>query len=64
LHYAAKCGSLDVCRAILKKGGNPNVIDKAKMTPAHEAAAGGHFPVRFFTHFFLLQILYVLIFQK
>lgn len=45
LHYAAKCGSVDVCRAILKKGGNPNVVDKTKLTPAHEAAAGGHFTV-------------------
>lgn len=45
LHYAAACGCLDVCRAILKKGGNPNWIDKKKSTAAHDAAAGGHFEV-------------------
>jgi ankyrin repeat protein len=47
LHHAAACGSLDVCRAILKQGGNPNVADKNKVTPAHEAAAKGHFEVNF-----------------
>jgi ankyrin repeat protein len=45
LHYAAACGSLEVCRLILKKGGNPNCLDRKKSTPAHEAAAGGHFEI-------------------
>lgn len=45
LHFAASCGCVDVCRHILKKGGNPNCIDKKKSTPAHEAAAGGHFDI-------------------
>ena len=45
MHYAAACGSTEVCRAILKKGGNPNVVDKAKISPAHDAAFGGHFEV-------------------
>ena len=45
LHYAAACGCIDVCRAILKRGASPNVIDKNKMTPAHDAAHAGHFEV-------------------
>jgi ankyrin repeat protein len=45
LHYACACGSIDVVRAILKKGANPNVIDKYKATPAHDAANAGHFDV-------------------
>lgn len=45
MHYAASCGSLDVCRAILRKGGNPNLIDRKKQSAAHDAAAKGHFAV-------------------
>ena len=45
LHFAASSGSVEVCRAILKKGGNPNAADKNKVTPAHEAAVKGHFEV-------------------
>ena len=45
MHNAAASGSVAVCRAILQKGGNPNVLDKHKLAPAHEAAYGGHFEV-------------------
>ena len=34
-----------MCRAILRKGGNPNLCDKKKQTAAHDAAAKGHFSV-------------------
>ena len=47
LHFAASCGSSEVCRAILRKGGNPNLADKKRLTPAHDAAAKGHFEVNF-----------------
>lgn len=43
LHFAASCGAIEVCRAMLQKGANPNVFDKQKRSPAHEAAAKGHF---------------------
>lgn len=61
LHYAASCGCVEVCRAILRKGGNPNVVDKHKLTPAHEAAAKGHFEVKFtLAYIYLLCDLIVL----
>ncbi|XP_041661631.1 ankyrin repeat and EF-hand domain-containing protein 1a [Cheilinus undulatus] len=42
---AAKAGSLRLVRAILRTGGNPNALDKKRMTAAHYAAMGGFFEV-------------------
>lgn len=42
---AAKAGSLKLVRAILRKGGNPNALDKKGLTAAHYAAMGGHYEV-------------------
>ncbi|KAI3363617.1 hypothetical protein L3Q82_001250 [Scortum barcoo] len=45
LMEAAKAGSLQLVRAILKKGGNPNALDGKRLTAAHYAAMGGFFEV-------------------
>ncbi|GLD59561.1 ankyrin repeat and EF-hand domain-containing protein 1-like isoform X1 [Lates japonicus] len=45
LMEAAKAGSLELVRAILKKGGNPNTLDGKRFTAVHYAAMGGFFEV-------------------
>lgn len=45
LMEAAKAGSLQLVRTILKKGGNPNALDRKRLTAAHYAAMGGFFEV-------------------
>ncbi|KAM9339461.1 ankyrin repeat and EF-hand domain-containing protein 1 [Symphorus nematophorus] len=45
LMEAAKAGSLQLVRTILKKGGNPNALDKKRLTAVHYAAMGGFFEV-------------------
>ncbi|XP_062293763.1 ankyrin repeat and EF-hand domain-containing protein 1a [Scomber scombrus] len=45
LMEAAKAGSLQLVKAILKKGGNPNALDRQRFTAAHYAAMGGFFEV-------------------
>ncbi|XP_041814611.1 ankyrin repeat and EF-hand domain-containing protein 1a [Chelmon rostratus] len=42
---AAKAGSLQLVKAILKKGGNPNALDRKRLTAVHYAAMGGFFEV-------------------
>lgn len=44
---AAKAGSLQLVKAILKKGGNPNALDRKRLTAVHYAAMGGFFEVIF-----------------
>ncbi|XP_059212029.1 ankyrin repeat and EF-hand domain-containing protein 1a [Centropristis striata] len=43
LMEAARAGSLPLVRAILRKGGNPNALDRKRFTAAHYAAMGGFF---------------------
>ncbi|TDH00075.1 hypothetical protein EPR50_G00183820 [Perca flavescens] len=43
LMEAAKAGSLQLVRAILKRGGNPNALDRKRLTAVHYAAMGGFF---------------------
>ncbi|XP_068599586.1 ankyrin repeat and EF-hand domain-containing protein 1-like [Brachionichthys hirsutus] len=45
LMAAAKAGSARVVRAILKKGGRPDAVDKIRSTAVHYAAVGGCFEV-------------------
>ncbi|XP_051264043.1 ankyrin repeat and EF-hand domain-containing protein 1a isoform X3 [Dicentrarchus labrax] len=45
LMEAAKVGSLQLVQTILKKGGNPNALDKKRLTAVHYAAMGGFFEV-------------------
>lgn len=45
LMEAVKAGSLQLVRAILKRGGNPDVLDKSRCTAMHYAAMGGFFEV-------------------
>uniref|UniRef100_A0A3Q3LM98 Ankyrin repeat and EF-hand domain containing 1a n=1 Tax=Mastacembelus armatus TaxID=205130 RepID=A0A3Q3LM98_9TELE len=45
LMEAAKAGSLQLVRAILKKGGNPNILDHKRLTAVHYAAMGDFFEV-------------------
>ncbi|XP_033846530.2 ankyrin repeat and EF-hand domain-containing protein 1a [Periophthalmus magnuspinnatus] len=45
LMEAAKVGSLQLVRSILRRGGNPNAIDKKRHTAVHYAAMGGFFEV-------------------
>ncbi|XP_044185961.1 ankyrin repeat and EF-hand domain-containing protein 1a [Thunnus albacares] len=45
LMEAAKVGSLQLVKAILKKGGNPNALDRKRFTAVHYAAMGGCFEV-------------------
>ncbi|XP_019713533.1 ankyrin repeat and EF-hand domain-containing protein 1 isoform X1 [Hippocampus comes] len=45
LMEAAKAGSLDLVRDILKRGGNPNALDQKRMSVVHYAAMGGFFEV-------------------
>ncbi|XP_026196624.1 ankyrin repeat and EF-hand domain-containing protein 1a isoform X2 [Anabas testudineus] len=45
LMEAAKAGSVQLVRAILKKGGNPNALDRKRFTAVHYAAMGGFFEV-------------------
>lgn len=42
---AAKAGSLQLVRAILKRGGTPEALDKRRCTAMHYAAMGGFFEV-------------------
>lgn len=42
---AARAGSLPLVRAILRKGGNPNAVDKKRFTAVHYAAMGGFYEV-------------------
>uniref|UniRef100_UPI0037E6F8F0 ankyrin repeat and EF-hand domain containing 1a n=1 Tax=Semicossyphus pulcher TaxID=241346 RepID=UPI0037E6F8F0 len=42
---AARAGSLQLVRAILKNGGNPNSLDQNRLTAVHYAAMGGFFEV-------------------
>ena len=44
---AAKAGSLQVVRAILRKGGNPNALDRQRFTAVHYAAMGGFLEVEY-----------------
>lgn len=50
---AAKAGSLDLVRDILKRGGNPNALDQKRMSVVHYAAMGGFFEVKFHFYFSL-----------
>ncbi|XP_068564351.1 ankyrin repeat and EF-hand domain containing 1a [Cebidichthys violaceus] len=43
LMEAAKAGSLQLVKAILKRGGNPNALDRKRLTAVHYAAMGGFF---------------------
>ncbi|XP_070843747.1 ankyrin repeat and EF-hand domain containing 1a [Chaetodon trifascialis] len=45
LMEAAKAGSLQLVKAILKRGGNPNALDRKRFTAVHYAAMGGFFEV-------------------
>ncbi|KAF7663794.1 hypothetical protein LDENG_00200200 [Lucifuga dentata] len=45
LMEACKAGSLQLVRAILKKGGNPNAVDQNHLSAVHYAAMGGFFEV-------------------
>uniref|UniRef100_A0A667YUV7 Ankyrin repeat and EF-hand domain containing 1a n=1 Tax=Myripristis murdjan TaxID=586833 RepID=A0A667YUV7_9TELE len=45
LMEAAKAGSLQLVRAILKRGGNPNALDRKRLGAVHYAAMGGFFEV-------------------
>ncbi|XP_028996075.1 ankyrin repeat and EF-hand domain-containing protein 1a isoform X2 [Betta splendens] len=45
LMEAAKAGSVQLVRAILKKGGNPNALDRKRFTAVHYAAIKGFFEV-------------------
>lgn len=45
LMEAAKAGSLQLVKAILRAGGNPNVLDHKRLTAVHYAAMGGFFEV-------------------
>ncbi|XP_071334709.1 ankyrin repeat and EF-hand domain containing 1a isoform X2 [Trachinotus anak] len=45
LMEAAKAGSVQLVRAILKTGGNPNALDRKRLTAVHYAAMGGFFEV-------------------
>ncbi|KAG7461134.1 hypothetical protein MATL_G00206710, partial [Megalops atlanticus] len=45
LMEAARVGALDLVRAILKKGGNVNALDRKRTHTAHFAAKGGFFEV-------------------
>ncbi|XP_068432563.1 ankyrin repeat and EF-hand domain containing 1a [Clinocottus analis] len=45
LMEATKAGSLQLVKAILKKGGNPNALDLKRNTAVHYAAMGGFFEV-------------------
>nr|XP_046228641.1 ankyrin repeat and EF-hand domain-containing protein 1a [Scatophagus argus] len=45
LMEAAKAGSLQLVRTILKRGGNPNALDRKRLTAVHYAAMGGFLEV-------------------
>uniref|UniRef100_A0A672Y7L1 Ankyrin repeat and EF-hand domain containing 1a n=1 Tax=Sphaeramia orbicularis TaxID=375764 RepID=A0A672Y7L1_9TELE len=45
LMEAARAGLLPLVRAILKRGGNPNALDRKRLTAVHYAAMGGFFEV-------------------
>lgn len=42
---AAKAGSVELVRAILRKGGNPNALDMNRFSAAHYAAMGSFLEV-------------------
>lgn len=46
LMEAAKVGSVELVRAILQKGGNPNAVDMKRLTAVHYAAMGAFLEVR------------------
>ncbi|XP_073349434.1 ankyrin repeat and EF-hand domain containing 1a [Pagrus major] len=45
LMEAAKAGSVQLVKAILRAGGNPNTLDNKRLTAVHFAAMGGFFEV-------------------
>ncbi|KAM3863875.1 ankyrin repeat and EF-hand domain-containing protein 1-like [Diretmus argenteus] len=45
LMEAAKGGSLPLVRAILQRGGNPNVLDRKRLSVVHYATKGGFFEI-------------------
>uniref|UniRef100_A0A672HHS3 Ankyrin repeat and EF-hand domain containing 1a n=1 Tax=Salarias fasciatus TaxID=181472 RepID=A0A672HHS3_SALFA len=45
LMEAARAGSLQLVRAILQRGGNPNALDQRHLSAVHYAAMGGFFEV-------------------
>ncbi|XP_044026317.1 ankyrin repeat and EF-hand domain-containing protein 1a isoform X2 [Siniperca chuatsi] len=45
LMEAAKAGSLQLVKTILKRGGNPNALDQKRLAAIHYAAMGGFFEV-------------------
>uniref|UniRef100_A0A665WBY4 Ankyrin repeat and EF-hand domain containing 1a n=1 Tax=Echeneis naucrates TaxID=173247 RepID=A0A665WBY4_ECHNA len=45
LMEAAKAGSVQLVRAILRSGGDPNVLDQKRLSAVHYAAMGGFFEV-------------------
>ncbi len=45
LMEATRAGAIDLVRAILKKGGNVNALDKKQFRAAHFAAERGFFEV-------------------
>ncbi|KAL2082558.1 hypothetical protein ACEWY4_022376 [Coilia grayii] len=45
LMEAARVGALDLAREILRKGANPNTLDKQQFHAAHFAAEGGFFEI-------------------
>lgn len=45
LMEASKAGAVKLVRAILQKGGNPNLLDKEGRCAAHFAAEGGFLEV-------------------
>ena len=46
LMEAVKAGSLQLVRAILRRGGNPNSLDQKRFTAVHYAAMWGFFEVQ------------------
>jgi len=44
---AAKRGSLQLVKAILRIGGNPNAVDLKRLAAVHYAAMGGFFEVSY-----------------
>lgn len=45
LYYAAKYGQTEIARQLLEAGCDPNIADRNKNTPLHEATDGSHLEV-------------------